>query len=108
MDAWTNGVCMCDSYELEHARAVALVTLTTASAGITVALSRLRSVAARIMVLGTLSLSLLLVQMPSAAALLHLKPLHLADWTLAMGGGLLASLLALASVRTGAARPDRA
>ena len=101
-------VSLGDGYEVEHARAVALVTLTTASAGITVALSRLRGVAARIMVLGTLSLSLLLVQMPSAAGLLHLKPLHLADWTLAMGGGLLASLLALASVPTGAARPDRA
>ena len=101
-------VSLGDGYEVEHARAVALVTLTTASAGITVALSRLRSVAARVMVLGTLSLSLLLVQMPSAATLLHLKPLHLADWMLAIGGGLLASLLAFASVRTGMARPERA
>jgi P-type Ca2+ transporter type 2C len=87
-------------YNVEHARAMAMVALTTASAGITASLSQLRSHAARIVVAGTMALSFLLVQTPALAMLLHLKPLHADDWMLAIGGGLLASLLsAAASVR---------
>jgi Ca2+-transporting ATPase len=87
-------------YDVEHARAMALVTLTMASAGITANLSRLRSRAARWMVAGTIALSLLFVQAPELAAFLHLKPLHVDDWALAVGGGLLASLLsAITTVR---------
>lgn len=82
------------AYDVEHARAMALVTLTAASAGITASLSGLRNGAARIMVLGTLLLSLVLVQTPNLASLLHLKPLHFEDWLLALGGGLVASLIA--------------
>jgi Ca2+-transporting ATPase len=89
-------------YDVEHARAMALVALTTASAGITVNLSRLRTGAARVMVAGTVALSVLLVQVPAVAGLLHLAPLHLDDWMLAIGGGVLASLLsAMTSVRRG-------
>jgi Ca2+-transporting ATPase len=80
-------------YDVEHARAMALVALTTASAGITANLSRLRTWAARVMVIGTIALSLLLVQIRAVAAPLHLAPLHADDWMLAIGGGLLASLL---------------
>jgi Ca2+-transporting ATPase len=87
-------------YNVEHARAMAMVALTTASAGITASLSQLRGHAARIVVAGTMALSFLLVQTPALAMLLHLKPLHADDWMLAIGGGLLASLLsAAASVR---------
>jgi Ca2+-transporting ATPase len=87
-------------FAVEHARAMAMVALTTASAGITATLSRLRGHAARIVVAGTLGLSILLVQTPALAVLLHLEPLHLDDWLLALGGGLLAALLAAAgSVR---------
>ena len=87
-------------YDVEHARAMAMVALTTASAGITATLSRLRGHVARIVVASTMALSILLVQTPALAALLHLKPLHADDWMLAVGGGLLASLLsAAASVR---------
>jgi Ca2+-transporting ATPase len=87
-------------YDVEHARAMAMVALTTASAGITASLSRLRGQVARIVVAGTMALSFLLVQTPALAMLLHLKPLHADDWMLAIGGGLLASLLsAAASVR---------
>lgn len=87
-------------YDVEHARAMAMVVLTTASAGITASLSRLRGQVARIVVAGTMALSLLLVQMPALAMLLHLKPLHADDWMLAIGAGLVASLLsAVASVR---------
>ena len=83
-------------YDVDHARAMALVALTTASASITVSLSRLRSRAAKTMVAGTLLMSVVLVQTPSVASLLHLKPLHLDDWMLAIGGGVLASLLSVA------------
>ena len=84
-------------YDIEHARAMALVLLTAASAGITACLSGLRSYAARGMVLGTMALSVLLVQTPALATLLHLKPLHSDDWLLAVSGGLLAALLSAAS-----------
>ncbi len=84
-------------YDVEHARAMAMVALTTASAGITASLSQLRSHAARIVVAATMALSILLVQTPALATLLHLAPLHADDWMLAVGGGLLASLLAAAA-----------
>jgi Ca2+-transporting ATPase len=87
-------------YDVEHARAMAMVALTTASAGITASLSQLRGQVARIVVGGTMALSLLLVQTPALAMLLHLKPLHADDWMLAIGVGLVASLLSVfASVR---------
>lgn len=92
-------------HDVEHARAMALVALTVASAGITANLSRLRGRAAQVMVAGTIALSLLLVQTPAIASALHLKPLHADDWALAIAGGLLASLLsAITSVRSVRAR----
>lgn len=81
-------------YDVEHARAMALVVLTLASAGLTVQLSRMRTPAARIMAVATVTLSLLLVQVPVLSAFLHLKPLHLDDWLLAIAGGGLTVLLA--------------
>ena len=87
-------------YDVEHARAMAMVVLTTASAGITTSLATLKNRAAQITVVGTIALSFLLVQTPALARLLHMKPLHADDWVLAIGGGLLASLLAaMASAR---------
>lgn len=80
-------------YAVEHARAMALVALTVASAGITAALSGLRGRTARLLVALTLLSSLVLVQVPWFAAPLHLKPLHLDDWLIAIGGGLLAALI---------------
>jgi Ca2+-transporting ATPase len=86
--------------DVEHARAMALVVLTVASAGITANLSRLRTRAAWIMVCGTLALSVLFVQTPLLAAFLHLRPLHIDDWLLAIAGGCIASLLsAITTVR---------
>jgi Ca2+-transporting ATPase len=49
------------------------------------------------MVVGTMALSVLLVQTPALATLLHLKPLHRDDWLLAVAGGSLAALLSGAS-----------
>ncbi|HCU54388.1 MAG TPA: haloacid dehalogenase, partial [Gammaproteobacteria bacterium] len=59
-------------YDVEHARAMALVVLTLASAGLTMQLSRMRTPAARIMAVATVTLSLLLVQVPVLSAFLHL------------------------------------
>jgi Ca2+-transporting ATPase len=84
-------------YDVEHARAMAMVVLTTASAAFTASLTRLRGPVARIVVIATMGLSVLLVQTPGLAALLHLKPLHVDDWMLAIGSGLLASLVVSAA-----------
>lgn len=92
-------------YDVAHARAMALVALTMASAGITAALSRLRGNAAKGVVAATLALSLLLVQVPALAQYLHLRPLHADDWLVAGAGGLLAALLpALGSLPRGSRR----
>lgn len=80
-------------HDVAHARAMALVALTVASAGITAALSGLHGLAARVVVAATIGLSLILVQVPALAHYLHLRPLHVDDWLLAGAGGLLAALL---------------
>jgi hypothetical protein len=53
--------------------------------------------AGHVVIAGTMVLSILLVQTPGLAGLLHLEPLHADDWMLAVGGGLLASLLSVAA-----------
>ena len=68
---------------VEHGRAMALATFTTASALVTAALSRLRTRAAWAMCLGTLVTSFVLIQTPKVDDLLHLTPLHWDDWALA-------------------------
>ena len=80
-------------YDVGHARAMALVALTVASAGITAALSGLRGRMARVLVAATLASSLALVQVPWLASLLHLAPLHVDDWLIAIGGGLAAAAI---------------
>jgi len=77
--------------DVDHARAMALLVLTVASAGMTAALSRLRGWAARVIVAATLGFSVAFIQTPRIAAILHLKPLHLDDWAVAVGAGLIAS-----------------
>lgn len=80
-------------YAVDHARTVALLSLIFAGAGITAALSSLHNIAAWLMVVIPLALSALLVHTPGLGTLLHLQPLHLEDWLLVLGGGLLAALL---------------
>jgi len=82
-------------YDVAHARAMALVVLTVASAGVTTSLSRLRTRTAGFVVIVTVAVTVLLVQVPSLAALLHVRPLHLDDWLIAAGGGLVAGLIPL-------------
>ncbi len=72
---------------VEHGRAMAIATLTAASALVTASLSRLRTTAAWVMCLGTLASSFVLIQTPKLDALLHLTPLHWDDWALAILAG---------------------
>ena len=84
-------------FDVAHARAMALVALTFASAGITASLSRLQGLAAKLVVIATIGSALLLVQIPEIAGLLHLNPLHGDEWAIAAGGALLVSLLPMLS-----------
>jgi Ca2+-transporting ATPase len=81
-----------DAAALGHGRAMALACLGLASAITVAGLSRLRTTAARWIVVGTVGLSALLIQVPALAERVHVSPLHLEDWGLAALAGLLASL----------------
>jgi len=82
-----------EGLDVAHARAMALVALTFASAGITASLSKLQGLAAKLVVLATIGSALLLVQTPGLAALLHLSPLHWDEWAIAAAGALVVSIL---------------
>jgi len=70
-------------YEVEHARAMAIVGLVMASAAVTAVLSGLRTTTARVAVASTAVSAVLLVQLPQPAAWLNLQPLHIDDWAIA-------------------------
>ena len=80
---------------VEHARAMTLITLTFASAMFTVILSRLSSHMSRLMVVVTLAVTLVLVQTPSLASFLHVAPLHADDLALGIAGALAVAALAM-------------
>jgi Ca2+-transporting ATPase len=89
---------------VEHGRAAALATLALSSAFLTAVLSRLRTRAAGLVSAATIASALVLVQTPPLARVLHLEPLHLGDWTLAVAGAVLAvAPLGLARMRQSAA-----
>ncbi len=79
---------------VEHARAMALVTLVIASATLTATLSRLRTLTARSIVAASVASAVILVQIPLLADLLDVEPLHLDDWAVAIAGGLVPGALA--------------
>jgi Ca2+-transporting ATPase len=91
--AWLRGLA--DQGEA-HARALALAMLTFGSAALTAALSRLRTGAARAVAAGTALLTVVLVDLPVAAARLHLAPLHADDWALAAAAALVVGVFAVA------------
>lgn len=91
--------------DAEHARAMAMVVLTMASAFVTVGLSRLRTRAAWVMVGATLLATAALVQVPPLAHLLHLRPLHLDDWALAAAASAVAAAPVVANGFGGRRRP---
>jgi Ca2+-transporting ATPase len=76
--------------DVEHARAMALVSLVGFGVALTASLSGLRTRTAVAVTALSLALAVVLVQTPGLSALMHLSPLHLDDWVLGMGGGLLA------------------
>jgi len=92
-------------HDVEHARAMALVALTVASATVMAALSGLRTATAWTVMLVTAILSIMLVQIPSLSVWLHVTPLHGDDWAIAVGGGLLASMLLVLGRLTRLLRP---
>lgn len=79
----------------EHARAMAIAGLTFASAALVAALSQLRTWIARGIAGGTVALTLLLVQTPLLARLLHMQPLHWDDWARVLAASVLPALLPL-------------
>ncbi len=85
--------------DVEHARAMALVSLVAFGAALTASLSGLRTRTALAITAAPLALALLLVQTPRLSELVHLRPLHLDDWVIGMGGGFLAVFLPRALLR---------
>ena len=77
---------------VEHARAMALATLIMSSSAITLVLSGLHGWPARLVPLGAMLSALIFIQIPVIAGALHLQPLHLDDWALAIGFALMAVL----------------
>ena len=84
---WSYSFNLGDELDVPHARSMAMAALITASAAITVVLSRLRSRNALIAVVVTMVSAVLAIQVEPIARLLHLSPLHLVDWLAAIGGG---------------------
>ncbi|HYS77422.1 MAG TPA: HAD-IC family P-type ATPase, partial [Candidatus Dormibacteraeota bacterium] len=87
--------CLGEGIGVAHGRAMSLVSLTMTSAALTAALSGLRTWMSCLVAAGTVALSVVLLQTPSTAALLHLEPLHPADWVAAVAGAILAASLPL-------------
>jgi Ca2+-transporting ATPase len=84
-----------------HARALALSVLVVSGAAITAALSRLTTWVARIMVLAGVFSLVVLIQVPTVAALLHVSPLHLHDWVTAVACGIGSGALSLLLMHPG-------
>jgi Ca2+-transporting ATPase len=84
---------------VEHARSIAIATLISSSATITVALSWLATRTAKVIVALELASLGLLIQVPILADVVHSAPLHLLDWALVAAGAAVSGLLA-AMVRT--------
>ena len=75
--------------DIEHARAIALAVLIVAGVTTMGILSALRTWTARTIAAAALASLVLLVQAPGIAPLIHLRPLHLRDWVIAVGAGIL-------------------
>lgn len=92
----------------EHARAVGLAILCLGSAFVTALLSRLSTLAARLVVAGTVLSALLLIQTPLLAAALHLQPLHGRDWLTALViSGLIAAIPGFSGLGRNAALSEK-
>jgi P-type Ca2+ transporter type 2C len=85
--------------DIEHARAMAMVILSVASAATTAVLSGLRTRAAWAMPLIALGVAAGFVQLPWMASHLVLQPLHSDDWWIAASGGCISVALPVALFR---------
>jgi Ca2+-transporting ATPase len=85
--------------DVEHARAMALVSLVGFGVALTASLSGLRTRTARVIAAASLALAVLLVSTPGLSRLLHLSPVHVDDWVIGIGGGFLAVFLPRALLR---------
>lgn len=92
--------------DVEHARAMALTVLLLASAGITTGLTKLRQATARWLVAGTLASLGVLVQVPAISGVLNLRPLHGADWALAVAAFAAVATITLVLAARLRQRPD--
>lgn len=90
-----------------HGRSMAMTTLTLAIALFAALLNGLRTRAAVALGGVTVMATVLLVQIRPISVLLHLEPLHLDDWLLALGGAVL-SCCPLLVERATAVRGDTA
>lgn len=74
---------------VEHGRSMAMTMLTLASALFAASLSGLRTRAAIVLAGLTVMVTVVFVQIRPLSVLIHLEPLHLDDWLLALGGAVL-------------------
>jgi Ca2+-transporting ATPase len=86
---------------VEHGRAMALATFTVAGACVAAALSRLGTTASRVIAMGTILSSFVMIQAPRMNRLLHLRALHQDDWALVGLAGLIVSGLPFLLTRFG-------
>jgi len=84
-----------ESNDAEHARSIALGILICASSAATIILSGLSTSTSRAIALGQITSLVVLVQIEQLASLMHLRPLHFADWSIVVGAGAIAGLLVL-------------
>jgi Ca2+-transporting ATPase len=86
---------------VEHGRAMALATFTVAGACVAAALSRLGTTASRVIAIGTILSSFVMIQAPRMNRLLHLRALHQDDWALVGLAGLIVGGLPFLLTRFG-------
>jgi len=78
-----------------HARSIAMSSLVCISAAVTIVLSKLATQTARVIVAVELATLILFVQIPVLSNLVQLTPLHLSDWAIVVGTGILAAALTM-------------
>lgn len=74
-----------ESVDVGHGRAKAMVAITFWSAGTLAGLTRLRNKSSLVIFGMTILSTVVLVQVPSFARVLHLTPLHATDWITSVG-----------------------
>ncbi|MCU0773957.1 MAG: cation-transporting P-type ATPase [Ideonella sp.] len=84
-----------DGGDVGHARAMAMALLVVSSAAIAAGLTRLGTTAARVVVAAQLATLVVMIQVPGLGTVLHLQPLHAADWAWVATVGVLIGVASL-------------